>query len=384
MSAANKDYQSIGLPPGIIRLSRNENPIGPSPAVIEAVKARSARINRYEDPDQIALFRKLADLHGVPHDETLAVPHLGSGETWIAAGDGSEHIMHAIARAFLSEGDEVIEPHPSFGLMVRYGEEIGARAVRTPLTPEHGYDLDAMTAAINERTRMAVVTNPNNPTGTILTHEALSRFIDNVPDRVIILIDEAYMDLVEDDFAADGARLVREYENVLMVRTFSKAYGLAGFRFGYGLAQPQVMKRVRQYHGGAPSAMVMTAAIAALDDPDHLTRTRQAAHNSKEIYYAACEELGLEYIRSQAAFVLINVGDAAAVIAALAERGILVINAEASWDLKGMIRVSLRLRGGKPDFHRCTAGNPALKFLQRLSTILADIRAFPTIRVITT
>ena len=340
MSRHNEEYQSIGLPPGIIRLSRNENPIGPSPAVIEAVKARCARINRYEDADQIALFRKLAELHGVPHDESLAVPHLGSGETWIAAGDGSEHVMHAISRAFLSDGDEIIEPHPSFGLMVRYGTDIGARSVRTPLTPVYGYDLEAMAAAINERTRMAVVTNPNNPTGTILTHEALSRFIADVPDRVFVLIDEAYMDLVEDASAADGARLVREYENVLMVRTFSKSYGLAGFRFGYGVAQPHVMKRIRQYHAGAPSAMVMTAAIAALDDPDHLMRTRQAAHDSKEIYYAACEELGLDFIRSQAAFVLINVGDAAAVTADLAERGILVINAESSWELKGMIRVS--------------------------------------------
>ena len=340
MTRVNEDYQSIGLPPGVIRLSRNENPIGPSPAVIEAVKARCARINRYEDPDQIALFRKLAELHGVPHDEELSVPHLGSGEAWILVGDGSEHVMHAMARSFLSAGDEIIEPHPSFGLMVRFGKEIGARPVRTPLTPEYGYDLDAMTAAINERTRMAVITNPNNPTGTVLTHEALSRFIADVPDRVIVLIDEAYMDLVKDDASADGARLVREYENVLMVRTFSKGYGLAAFRFGYGLAQPQVMKRIRQYHGGAPSAMVMTAAIAALDDPDHVTRTRQAANASKEIYYGACEDLGLEYIRSQAAYVLINVRDAAAVTAALAERGILVINAEASWDLKGMIRVS--------------------------------------------
>ena len=340
MNNVNEDYQSIGLPPGVIRLSRNENPIGPSPAVIEAVKARCARINRYEDPDQIALFRKLAELHGVPHDEALSVPHLGSGEAWILVGDGSEHVMHAMARAFLSAGDEIIEPHPSFGLMVRFAKEIGARAVRTPLTPEYGYDLDAMAAAINERTRMAVITNPNNPTGTILTHEALSRFIADAPDRVIFLIDEAYMDLVEDGASADGARLVREYENVLMVRTFSKGYGLAGFRFGYGLAQPQVMKRIRQYHGGAPSAMVMTAAIAALGDPDHLTRTRDAANASKEIYYGACEDLGLEYIRSQAAYVLINVRDAAAVTAALAERGILVINAEPSWDLKGMIRVS--------------------------------------------
>ncbi|MXY48266.1 MAG: aminotransferase class I/II-fold pyridoxal phosphate-dependent enzyme [Gemmatimonadetes bacterium] len=340
MSTDNEAYRSIGLPPGIIRLSRNENPIGPSPSVIEAVKARCARINRYEDPDQIALFRKLAELHGVPHDEKLALPGAGSDGAWIRVGDGSEHLMHAMARAFLSPGDELIEPHPSFGLMSRYAEESGARAVRTPLTADYVYDLEAMAAAVNERTRMVVITNPNNPTGTIVTHDALSSFVAGLPERVMVLVDEAYADLAEDLACADGAGLAREFEYVLVVRTFSKGYGLAGFRFGYGVAQPRTMKRVRAFHGGSPSAMVLTAAIAALDDPDHVLRTRNAASASKAIYYEACEELGLEYVRSEAAFVLIAVGDAAAVTASLAERGILVINAEASWGLKGMIRVS--------------------------------------------
>ncbi len=340
MSAVNKSHQSIGLPPGIIRLSRNENPIGPSPAVVEAVMARCARINRYEDADQIAFFRKLAELHGVPHDEKLSLPGLDSDGAWIRVGDGSEHLMHAIARAFLAEEDEVIEPQPSFGLMTRYAEAFGARAVRTPLTPAFGYDLDAMAAAVNGRTRMAVITNPNNPTGTILTHEVLSRFVENLPGRVIVLVDEAYIDLVEDDACADGGALVREHENVVLVRTFSKGYGLAGFRLGYAVAQPRLMRRVRQFHGGSPNAMVMTAASAALDDPDHVERTRRAASASKAIYYDTCEDLGLAYVRSEAAFILIEVGDAAAVTAALAERGILVKDAEASWGIRGMIRVS--------------------------------------------
>ncbi len=340
MSPDNDAYRSVGLPPGIIRLSRNENPIGPSPSVIEAVKARCDRINRYEDPDQIALFRRLAELHGVPHDEQLALPGVGSDGTWIRVGDGSEHLMHAMARAFISAGDELIEPQPSFGLMTRYAEELGARAVRTPLAADYVYDLDAMAAAVNERTRMVVITNPNNPTGTIVTHDALSRFVAGLPERVMVLVDEAYADLAEDEACADGAGLAREFENVLVVRTFSKGYGLAGFRFGYGVAQPQVMKRVRAFHGGSPSAMVMTAAIAALGDPDHVIRTRNTASASKATYYAACEELGLEYVRSEAAFVLIEVGDAAAVTAALADRQILVINAEASWGIRGMIRVS--------------------------------------------
>ena len=340
MCPDNEAYRSIGLPPGIIRLSRNENPIGPSPSVIEAVKARCDRINRYEDPDQIALFRKLSELHGVPHDEKLALPGAGSDGAWIRVGDGSEHLMHAMVRAFLSAGDELIEPHPSFGLMSRYAEKFGACAVRTPLTADYVYDLDAMAGAVNERTRMAVITNPNNPTGTIVTHDALARFVAGLPERVIVLVDEAYADLAEDEACADGAELAREFENVIVVRTFSKGYGLAGFRFGYGVAQPKMMKRVRAFHGGSPSAMVMAAAIAALDDPDHVIRTRTTASASKAIYYEACEELGLEYVRSEAAFVLIEVGDAAAVTAALAERRIYVKDAEASWGIEGMIRVS--------------------------------------------
>lgn len=340
MSTDNEAHRSIGLPPGIIRLSRNENPIGPSPSVIEAVKARCDRINRYEDADQIVLFRKLAELHGVPHDEKLALPGVESDGAWIRVGDGSEHLMHAMARAFLSPGDEVIEPQPSFGLMSRYAEELSARAVRTSLTADHVYDLDAMAAAVNKRTRMVVITNPNNPTGSIVTHDALSRFVADLPEQVIVLVDEAYADLAEDEARADGARLAREFENVLVVRTFSKGYGLAGFRLGYGVAQPQMMKRVRAFHGGSPSAMVLTAAIAALDDPDHVIRTRNVASASKAIYYEACEELGLGYVRSEAAFVLIAVGDAVAVTAALAERRIYVKDAEASWGIEGMIRVS--------------------------------------------
>lgn len=340
MSTDNEAYQSIGLSPGIIRLSRNENPIGPSPSVIDAVKARCDRINRYEDPDQIALFRKLAELHGVPHDEKLALPGVDSDGAWIRVGDGSEHLMHAMARAFLSAGDELIEPHPSFGLMSRYAEECGARVVRTPLTADYVYDLEALAAAVNERTRMVVITNPNNPTGTILTHDALLRFVAGLPERVMILVDEAYADLAEDQASVDGAGLAREFENVLAVRTFSKGYGLAGFRFGYGVGQPGMMKQVRAFHGGSPSAIVLTAAIAALDDPDHVVRTRKTASASKATYYAACEELGLGYVRSEAAFVLIAVGNAAAVTASLAERGIYVKDAEATWGIEGMIRVS--------------------------------------------
>ena len=195
-------------------------------------------------------------------------------------------------------------------------------------------------AAVNERTRMAVITNPNNPTGTVVTHDALADFVAGLPERVMVLVDEAYADLAEDEACADGAGLAREFENVLVVRTFSKGYGLAGFRFGYGVAQPQTMKRVRAFHGGSPSAMALTAAIAALDDPDHVIRTRNAASASKAIYYEACEELGLEYVRSEAAFVLIKVGDPAAVTASLAERRIYVKDAEASWGIAGMIRVS--------------------------------------------
>lgn len=340
MSAVNENHQSVGLPPGMVRLSRNENPLGPSPGVIEAVKSRCSQINRYEDPDHIDLFRKLAELHGVPHDDKLSLPGLDSDDAWVRVGDGAEHLMHAIARAFLSPGDEVIEPDPAFGLMVRYGEEIGARSVRTTLTPQYAYDLDAMAEAVNERTRMAVITNPNNPTGTIVTHDALSHFVAGLPERVIVLVDEAYIDLVEDDACADSSALVRTYENVFLVRTFSKGYGLAGFRLGYAVAQPRMMKQVRAYHGGSPSALVLTAACAALDDPGHLVRSRKAASASKAIYYEACEGLGLEYVRSEAAFVLINVGDSAAVTAALAGRRIFVIDADAAWGIPGMIRVS--------------------------------------------
>ena len=148
------------------------------------------------------------------------------------------------------------------------------------------------------------------------------------------------MDLVEDKACADGASLVLNHENILMVRTFSKGFGIAGFRFGYCVAQPTMMEQIKLHHGGTPSAMSLTAALAALNDPDHLIRTREVANTSKSIYYSGFQDLGLEYIRSQAAFVLVKVDDARVVTNALADLRILVINAESSWGLKGMIRVS--------------------------------------------
>ena len=334
------NYKSIGLPSGIIRLSRNENPIGPSPAVIEAVRERCNQINRYEDKDQILLFQKLAEHHGVPHDENLALPGLESDQTWITVGDGAGHMMHGIARAFLSAGDEIIEPQPSFGLMSRFAGEIGSRALRPPLSSEFRYDLSTIKAEINERTRMVIITNPNNPTGTIITTDELSSFVTDLPEQIIILIDEAYIDLVEDKSCADGAEFIKNHKNVLMVRTLSKGYGIAGFRFGYALGQPNLIKNIRLHHGGTPSAIALTAAIAALSDPEHVSRTREVARISKEIYYVGFDKLGLEYIRSQAAFVLVRVGDAQNVTDILSDHGIIVINAEKSWNLKGMIRVS--------------------------------------------
>ncbi len=243
--------QGRPAPQGSFKLSSNENPFPPLPAVVEAVRREAERVNRYPRPGAPELKSALADELSVDTDRILI-------------GDGSATLLQQLIHAVAGPGDEVIYAWRSFDaypLFVRTG---GATAIEVPVDADHRHDLDAMAAAITDRTRAIIVCSPNNPTGTIVDVEALDAFIARVPADVLIMLDEAYIEFVREP-TVDGIALQRKHDNLVVLRTFSKAHGLAGLRVGYAVGDPQVLRAADLC--GVPlsqTALASSAAIAAL------------------------------------------------------------------------------------------------------------------------
>ncbi|ERG64131.1 hypothetical protein L332_06640 [Agrococcus pavilionensis RW1] len=249
--------QGRPAPEGGFKLSSNENPFPPLPAVVEAVQREAERVNRYPRPGSPQLQQQLAE-------------ELGDDVDRILIGDGSASLLQQLIHAVAGPGDEVVYAWRSFDaypLFVRTG---GATPVEVPLDADHRHDLDAMADAITERTRAVIVCSPNNPTGTIVTPEELDRFLERVPDDVLVMLDEAYIEFVREPIP-DGIALQRERENVVVLRTFSKAYGLAGLRVGYAIGDPAVLRGADLT--GVPLSQTALGAAAALAALAHRDET---------------------------------------------------------------------------------------------------------------
>jgi histidinol-phosphate aminotransferase len=285
-----------------IKLASNENPLGASPKALDAIRANLTQLERYPDDSGYTLKHLLAQKHGVAPEQ-------------ITLGNGSSNLLELAARVFVAPGDEVVFSQYSFLLYPIIVQAIGARAV-VPAAKNFGHDLDAMLAAVNERTKLIFIANPNNPTGTWLTRAALEHFIAAVPERVMIVMDEAYFefgsDLGLDDYA-DATQWLTRFPNVIVTRTFSKAYGLAGLRIGYGISHPEIadlLGRVR-----APfnvNSLALVAARAALDDHAHLERTQQTNTQGLTQLARGLAQAGFAVVPSAANFVCVNVGKSAA------------------------------------------------------------------------
>ncbi len=219
--------------PGAIKLASNETTQGPLPGVAQAIADAASVANRYPDNTSAALIRALSESLGVPSEN-------------IATGCGSVALCQELVQATCNEGDEVVYAWRSFEAYPVVTKVAGAVSVPVPLTPEHGHDLDAMLAAITDRTRLIFVCNPNNPTGTALGREELERFLDAVPARVVVALDEAYFEYNRS--GVDGIDLARTRRNVVVLRTFSKAYGLAALRVGYAVADPAIIAALAKVH----------------------------------------------------------------------------------------------------------------------------------------
>ncbi len=299
---------------GMIKLASNENSLGPSPKAIEAMHMFALRMNQYPDAGTYDLRMALAELLNVSPDG-------------LVFGNGSDDVIHLLGITFLGECDEVVQAHPSF---VRYEAAAtlnNCRCHLVPLTADWVHDLDAMAAQVNERTRIVFITNPNNPTGTIVGAEALDRFLERMPERVITVIDEAYY-----EYAATSTDYpncmpyVRNNRNVVILRTFSKAYGLAGLRIGYGVMRPEIagwLNRTREPFN--VNAMAQAAAIAALDDQQHVDRSAHMNEAGKRTIYAALESLGLDYAPTYGNFIWLDTGvDCRIVYDRLLHKGVIV------------------------------------------------------------
>ncbi|WP_144146814.1 histidinol-phosphate transaminase [Paraburkholderia sp. BCC1884] len=331
--------REIGVEPqAIVKLASNENPLGMSDAARAALIDAGAELARYPDNDCHVLLDALSRKLDVP-------------ATWLVAGNGSECVLGLAATAFLEPGRHALYAQYSFMAFVNAVQRTGAVHKVVPAL-EYGCDLDAILAAIDDSTALVYVANPGNPTGSFVPGDVLERFIAAVPSHIPVLLDEAYYEYLPVDDHYDSLAWVRRFPNLIVTRTFSKAYGLAGLRVGYGVAQPSLaalLNRIRP-------AFVVTrqaecAAAAALDDEAFLARSCAVNHAGLAQLYAGFDTLGLNYLRSRANFVLVQVGDATTANARLLRQGV-IVRPVGVYGLPEWLRISV---GTEEENERCLA-----------------------------
>lgn len=326
-----------GLKPSdIIKLASNENPLGPSPKAIEAMTRALHEAHIY--PDGFGF--KLRDALAKKFDVSLGQ---------IILGNGSNEIIEFIGHAFLKAGDNIITAEHAFVVYKLMATLFGAQTIEVP-DPKFVHDLDAMLAAITPRTKEVFIANPNNPTGTMVTMNALERFMDKVPEHVVTVIDEAYYEFVQEP--QDTMKFVREGRNVILLRTFSKIQGLAGLRIGYGIGPEDlvgVLHKTRQPFNA--NAIAQSGAVAGLLDDEHQNRTRQITDEGRAYLQDEFAKLNLEFVPSHANFVLVKVGDGNTVFQKMLDQGI-IIRAMAEYKLPEWVRISV---GTMEQNRRCIA-----------------------------
>jgi histidinol-phosphate aminotransferase len=316
----------------IAKLASNESPYPPVPEVIEAITKALTEVHRYPDPTNSALRRKLSDRHGVPASR-------------IAIGNGSCDVLLAAGEALLEPGAEVVYAWPSFSVYPHLAASSGARAIEVPLDAEHRHDLEAMRREITVATRLVIVCNPNNPTSTALPLDEISAFVADVPRHVCVIVDEAYVEFSVLQDPDESLALLERHSNLVLLRTFSKVYGLCGLRVGYALAGSEEFRtavdQVRQPF--FCNAAAQAAALEALNHQDEVTRRVERNLAERIGLEEGLRELGIEPADSQANFVWFDLGedrDEPEIVRGLAQRGVLV-RAGGSLGRDGALRVTV-------------------------------------------
>ncbi|AEJ61741.1 Histidinol-phosphate aminotransferase [Spirochaeta thermophila DSM 6578] len=321
-------YTAGASRPGAIKLSSNENPLGPSPLALKALQDTAATIHRYPDGACRALKEKLAELHGLSPD-------------WYVIGNGSDEVMLFIAGAFVDRGASVVTGEHTFSEYT-FATRVFEGEVRYAPMQEGRFQLEEILARIDASTRVVFICNPNNPTGTYLSHEELTSFLEKVPGDVLVVVDEAYREYVEARDFPETVELLKDHPNLMVLRTFSKVYGLAGLRVGYGVAHPQVIRYVgRLKPPFNVNLLGQAAALAALDDEAFVERSRAITREGKAFLYGELSRLGLFYYPSEANFVCFRVeGSSQEAFRALMERGVIIRPLD-SFGLPGWMRVTV-------------------------------------------
>jgi len=304
--------RELGIPEAeILKMASNENPLGPSPSALEAIRGALADLHYYPDGSGFDLKNLLArELSLAPDNFVL--------------GNGSNDVLELAARTFLTPADSAVYSQYGFLVYPLVVQAVGARHIVVPAR-DYGSDLDAMAAAIRPDTKIVLLANPNNPTGTFAPWDEVARFLARVPPRVLVVVDEAYVDYLPDELQSPSPRWLARHPNLIVTRTLSKAYGLAGLRVGFAFAHPgiaEVMNRVRQPFNVNHLAMV--AACAALDDAAFIARSRAVNAQGLAQLEEGFRSLGLDFIPSRGNFITVRVGDAARVYATLLREGVIV------------------------------------------------------------
>jgi len=333
-AAARPAAGSTDAPAGapLVDLSSNENPYGPSPQALEAMTRCQSVACRYPDDVEKRVVEAIAKLHGIAPER-------------VVLGCGSSEILRLCDAAFLGPGRRLVAAEPTFEAVLQYAKVTKAEAVQLPLDAGFRHDLGAMAAACDATTGLVYVCNPNNPTGTIVRGEALEAFLARVPASAVVLVDEAYHHFVEDAGYKSAAELVDRYPNLVVARTFSKIYGMAGLRLGYGISSLANAEALRaQAAWGNTNIAVLEAALASLSDPDIVPRQRERLNGTRRTLCRALEQDGRRYIPSEANFLMIDVGgDMKPLIPAFAARGVKVGRRFAA--MPGWLRITI----GRPE-----------------------------------
>lgn len=329
--------RELGLPvDSIIKVASNENPFGPSPLAQAALQKAIPGVNLYPDGNAFYLKQKLA-------------AKLGVEPANLVLGNGSNEIIEFIAHALLEPGTNVVVSQYCFAIYPIVAKMAGADVVTVP-AKNYGHDLPAMLRAITGDTRAVFVANPNNPTGTLAAREDLIKFVNDVPDDVLLVMDEAYIEFLNDPVVLVPLIRLGVRKNLILMRTFSKIYGLAGVRIGYGIADTELisaLEKIRQPFNA--NLLAQVAALAALDDDEHVRRTRENNFTGLEFFAKAFRSLKLEYVPSFANFILVRVGQGQKVFDAMQKLGV-ITRPMGGYHLPDWVRISI---GTKAENERC-------------------------------
>ena len=297
----------------VIKMASNENPLGYSKKVSSFLEDSERDFHQYPDSNCNNLKKALASFYNVTEEKLFI-------------GNGSDEIIDHIMTVFVDERDEVIYADPSF---IKYQLAVQARggiSVKIPLTEDYSHDLNSMAGSVTDKTKVIFICDPNNPTGTTVGREELLEFIERVPSNILIVIDQAYYEYVTESDYFVGLNWLDKYSNLILLRTFSKAYGMAGFRIGYGIANPELVELLNRVRSPFNvNKLAQLAAVTALKDQEHVRRSREINKKEKKNLYQALGKLKLEYIPTQGNFMLINTErDAVAIFKELMQHGVIV------------------------------------------------------------